>query len=182
MIARATGFGTTAATRGLVELLSGSLPRAIVFGGIAGTVDRSVQPGAVVALERAIYYDRDTRALRRPCTHTYASALDRSGYEEIFAPTRVLAGTITTGDSFLDRELFDALPRPWREVIERSCAVDMESAAWAETAQTYAVPWVGVRVVSDHILLGTRTRFGRACRLAGQQLTVLAAAAALLRL
>ena len=82
--------------------------------------------------------------------------------------TRVHLGEVATGDTFVDAVALDALPLRWRERIEASAAVDMESAAWAEAASPHGIPVTVVRIISDHVHTGERLPFRRACARIGE--------------
>jgi adenosylhomocysteine nucleosidase len=58
---------------------------------------------------------------------------------------RVLAGTMISGDAFIDASTVDAI----RTAFPGALSTDMESAALAHTSHLYGVPFLSVRGISD---------------------------------
>ncbi len=182
VVCLATGAGKTSAARGIALFLRRYRPARILAVGIAGSAAKHVDVGDVVVGRRAWYYDVDATAIGI----AYGTAVpggaehyDLHHSERDLACLRdvvsevgdlgatVRLGEVATGDTFVDAAALRALPCLWRERIEMSAAVDMESAAWAETASSYGISTTIIRMISDHVHTGTRLSFRRACTCIG---------------
>ena len=79
-------------------------------------------------------------------------ALQMNG-SEVCGKAVIHAGTIVTGDWFVDtKEKMNHI----LQLFPDAMAVDMESAAIAQTCYVYGVPFVSFRVISDIPLLDTQ--------------------------
>ena len=58
---------------------------------------------------------------------------------------RVLAGTMLSGDTFIDASTVEAIRASFPDAL----STDMESAALAHTCHLYGVPFLSVRGISD---------------------------------
>ena len=178
-----TGAGKTFAARGMGLFLARYRPVRILAVGIAGSAVRGVEVGDFVVGTGTRYYDVDATALGiaygtatprgAHSFELYHSERDVQNLREVVAEVSdrgatVHLGEIATGDTFVDRAVLRTLPPRWRERIETSPAVDMESAAWAETSSPYRIPTTVLRMISDHVYTGGRLPFRGACALLGE--------------
>ena len=130
------GIGKVNAALGAAELIRRFSPDCIVSTGVAGGTGEGLQVTDVVAGARVAYHDvwcGDGNCARR---------LSEAGGLE----SRIHCGLICTGDQFItDRAKLDAIRAAFPDVQ----AVDMESAAIAQTCYLYKVPFISFRIVSD---------------------------------
>ena len=151
------GIGKVNAAVGTAELIRRHRPQCIVSTGVAGGIDTALRVGDVVASSRLVYhdvycgsdgnsygqvqgmplyYEADPALLRR------ALGLNDDGGLE----GRIHGGLICTGDRFVeDAAGLAAIKGHFPEGL----AVDMESAAIAQTCYIYGVPFLSFRIVSD---------------------------------
>ena len=150
------GIGKVNAALGAAELIRRFSPDCIVSTGVAGGTGEGLQVTDVVAGARVAYHDvwcgdgnaygqvqglpavfeADARLL------ACARRLSEAGGLE----SHIHCGLICTGDQFItDRAKLDAIRAAFPDVQ----AVDMESAAIAQTCYLYKVPFISFRIVSD---------------------------------
>ena len=150
------GIGKVNAALGAAELIRRFSPDCIVSTGVAGGTGEGLQGTDVVAGARVAYHDvwcgdgnasgqvqglpavfeADPRLLACACRLSEAGGLE----------SRIHCGLICTGDQFItDRAKLDAIRAAFPDVQ----AVDMESAAIAQTCYLYKVPFISFRIVSD---------------------------------
>lgn len=149
------GIGKVNAAIGAAELIRREAPDCIISTGVAGGTGDDLQVMDVVAGARVVYHDvwcGDGNAYGQiqglpavfeahPALVDCARRLATSGTE-----SRVRCGLICTGDQFItDRERLDEIKGHFPEVQ----AVDMESAAIAQTCHLYGIPFISFRIVSD---------------------------------
>lgn len=126
----------------------------IIGVGVAGGIRRSLSIGDIVISQDAIQHDFSVEifgyekgtipglGIREFPAHPHliASALGHAQALELpAAPGRILSG---------DRFIVGSEGRSLREEFQGDC-VDMETAAWAQVAHMYGVPWVAIRSISD---------------------------------
>ena len=142
-----TGIGKVHAALKTAEVIRIHKPDLILNSGIAGGLDAQLNIGDVVVGENVCYHDvwcgtpnlkgqiqglplffqSDSKAL---------SVLD----------TSVHKGLIISGDQFIqDKEKLMSLKADFPEAL----AVDMESAAVAQTCHIYNTPFITIRLISD---------------------------------
>ena len=150
------GIGKVNAALGAAELIRRFAPDCIVSTGVAGGTGDGLQVTDVVAGARVVYHDvwcgegnaygqvqglpavfeADPRLL-----DAARRLAEKGGLEN-----RVHCGLICTGDQFItDRVKLDDIRAAFPDVQ----AVDMESAAIAQTCYLYKVPFISFRIVSD---------------------------------
>ena len=150
------GIGKVNAALGAAELIRRFSPDCIVSTGVAGGTGDGLQVTDVVAGARVVYHDvwcgegnaygqvqglpavfeADPRLL-----DAARRLAEKGGLEN-----RVHCGLICTGDQFItDRVKLDDIRAAFPDVQ----AVDMESAAIAQTCYLYKVPFISFRIVSD---------------------------------
>jgi adenosylhomocysteine nucleosidase len=156
----------------------------IVFTGVAGGLDPQLHIGDVVIPDRVIQHDagviEDERLRRYQAGHVpFINPTRRLGYPvdpvlidhvkrrlQTFTlsqlsragggrdqPPRIAYGTILSGDQYLHCEVT-------RERLHRdlgALAIDMESGALAQVCESFGIPWLVIRALSD--LAGRDSRF-----------------------
>lgn len=158
--------------------------RAIAFSGVAGGLDPNLQIGDVVIADRTIQHDAgviEDAALQtyqaghvpfiNPTTE-FGYAADPAllgrvrGHLDGFTlaplsrnagggdrPPRIAYGTVLTGDQYLHC----ALTRDRLHADLGGHAVEMEGAAVSQVCESFGIPWLIVRSLSD--LAGAQSRF-----------------------
>lgn len=149
------GIGKVNAAVGAAELVRFFAPDCIVSTGVAGGIDASLRVMDVVAGEHTVYHDvwcgegnaygqvqgMPTMFAAHPVLLSHALSMDTPEGE-----SRVHGGLICTGDRFItDRPSLDAI----KARFPQGLAVDMESAAIAQTCYLYGVPFLSFRIISD---------------------------------
>ena len=151
------GIGKVNAAVGAAELIRRYRPACIISTGVAGGIDTCLQVADVVASSRLVYhdvycgndgteygqiqgmplfYEADVRLLR------HAVGLNQS----VSLENRIHGGLICTGDRFVENdEELAAIKRHFPQGM----AVDMESAAIAQTCYIYGTPFLSFRIISD---------------------------------
>jgi nucleoside phosphorylase len=174
-----TGPGTVAAAVGMAALLHRVHPAVILCGGIAGSLKADLPAGAVTIARSCRYWDRDATSeglplgvIRPGGRELFVCSADGSPGERIAEMMAVPLVRIATGDSVVTAELLKQLPPAWRHCLTRDAdLVDMESAAWVETAGHFGHDPVVCRTVFDMVLTGERAlSFRDGCGLAATAL------------
>lgn len=153
------GIGKVSAAVGASELLRRFHPDCIISTGVAGGIDPCLKVTDVVASERLVYHDvwcgdgneygqvQGFPLVYEGCPSLLKHALSLN--EANHAPgieSRIHGGLICTGDQFItSRTELDAIKRRFPDGL----AVDMESAAMAQTCYLYGVPFLSFRIISD---------------------------------
>lgn len=156
IVLRQCGIGKVNAAVGTAELIRSFSPDAIVSTGVAGGIDASLDVMDVVVSSSIVYHDvwcgmgcehgqvQGMPAVFAAAEPLYGVALllnDDPGNR-----TRIHAGLICTGDQFItSRSELDTI----KSNFPQGLAVDMESAAIAQTCHIYGVPFVSFRIISD---------------------------------
>ena len=149
------GIGKVNAAVGATELIRRFAPDCIVSTGVAGGIDACLKVTDVVASDSLAYHDvwcgdgneygqvQGLPAVYKGCVPLleHALSLNKTGLE-----SRIHSGLICTGDRFItNRTELDAIKR----CFPAGLAVDMESAAIAQTCYLYGVPFLSFRIISD---------------------------------
>ena len=131
-------------------------PEQLIGIGVAGAVDPKLKIGDVIISNSSIQYDVDARTFGyklgevprigtvdfKADEHLYSTALEVA--TKMNLDNKVYVGQIMSGDCFVSgnkgAEIYNTF---------KGQCVDMESAAWAQVAFTYKVPWVILRSMSD---------------------------------
>ena len=123
--------------------------------GVAGGIDACLKVTDVVASDSLVYHDvwcgdgneygqvQGLPAVYKGCAPLleHALSLNKTGLE-----SRIHRGLICTGDRFItNRTELDAIKRRFPAGL----AVDMESAAIAQTCYLYDIPFLSFRIISD---------------------------------
>ncbi|MBO5920891.1 MAG: 5'-methylthioadenosine/adenosylhomocysteine nucleosidase [Bacteroidaceae bacterium] len=156
IILRQCGIGKVNAAVGTAELIRSFAPDAIVSTGVAGGIDTSLDVMDVVVSSSIVYHDvwcgmgceygqiQGMPAVFAADEKLCGVAESLNGDPENI--TRIHAGLICTGDQFItSRDELDKI----KSNFPAGLAVDMESAAIAQTCHIYGVPFVSFRIISD---------------------------------
>jgi adenosylhomocysteine nucleosidase len=164
------GIGKTNAASAATAIVERHAPAALVLSGVAGGVREDLDVGDIVVARRVVDtdYGRETGRTRiayQPGTLPIPSVTPDAGYDmppELVrsveaalhdidadaptdAPSRVIFGTIASGDVFVSSTRYrDELANRWS-----ADAVEMEGAAICGVAERYDLPWLIVRALSD---------------------------------
>lgn len=162
-----TGIGKVNAAVAATQLCERASPSLLIFTGVAGGLDPSLDIGDVVIGESLIQHDAGV--LGDNGIETY-----QAGHIPFFNPTdefgfrpsdrllrdvrrivddapvgfiggRVTFGTILTGDQFLESAV--QRERLWQRFSAQ--AIEMEGAAVAQVAQRYGIDHLAIRTLSD---------------------------------
>ncbi|WP_233549554.1 5'-methylthioadenosine/S-adenosylhomocysteine nucleosidase [Cellulomonas rhizosphaerae] len=147
-----SGIGLVNAASAASVALGSSSARVLISAGSAGGLGVGIRVGDVVVGSSYVLADADARAFGyalgqvpgMPASYPADPALAAAAT----APRedlRVHAGLTISGDSFIDAERVARV----REAYPGALATDMESAALAQTAHLFGVPFVSVRGISD---------------------------------
>ena len=156
IILRQCGIGKVNAAVGTAELIRSFAPDAIVSTGVAGGIDTSLDVMDVVVSSSIVYHDvwcgmgcEYGQIQGMPAVFPANEELCRVAENLNGNPenkTRIHAGLICTGDQFItSRDELDKI----KSNFPAGLAVDMESAAIAQTCHIYGVPFVSFRIISD---------------------------------
>ncbi len=141
------GIGKVNAALGTVDMIDRFHPDMVINTGVAGGVERT-SVGDVVIASQVAYHDVWCGPGTEPgeaagCPRFFACGVDAAGYA---ATLGVKYGLVASGDIFVSH------PEDVQRILQmypRAVAVDMESAAIAQTCYIRSVPMVCIRVVSD---------------------------------
>ena len=149
------GIGKVNAAIGCGELIRRFAPQVVISTGVAGGIDSTLQVTDVVVSRQVAYHDvwcgegnEYGQVQGLPARYEghlplveHALRLNQSGAE-----SRIRAGLICTGDQFItDRAELESIKQRFPEGL----AVDMESAAIAQTCYLYETPFLSIRIISD---------------------------------
>ena len=146
------GIGKVNAAIGAVELISGYAPQCVVSTGVAGGIGAGISVMDVVAATRTAYHDvwcGDGNAMGQvqglPLYYEAHPVLAACA-ERLSGEWPVRMGLICTGDRFVTAsEEMASIHAAFPEAQ----AVDMESAAIAQTCYLKGVPFISFRIISD---------------------------------
>ena len=151
------GIGKVNAAVGAAELIRRHRPDCIISTGVAGGIDTVLRVGDVVASDRLVYHDvycgndgtQYGQIQGMPLYYEADSSLLRHALDlnnSASLESRIHGGLICTGDRFV--EAADELATI-KGHFPQGLAVDMESAAIAQTCYIYGVPFLSFRIISD---------------------------------
>lgn len=164
------GMGKVAAGAAAQMLICEYHPDALIFSGIAGSLNPLLEIGDIVVGGSLVYLETNNDIIAEcdPFLHTYASddrlsalacqVLDEQGYRRVpslaqmgetaadnGAGRRYVLGTIATSDRFnTDPDVLDHTRRVWHGDCE-----EMEGAAAAHVCAKNRVPFLAVRAMSN---------------------------------
>ena len=147
------GIGKVNAAVGVSELIRRYNPDLVVSTGCAGGGCTDIEVMDVVVSTELAYHDvycgeaigKTVYGQVQGMPARYKSPFDIVEIAKSVSP-RVHAGLIVTGDWFVDSR------EKMREIVghfPEAAAVDMESAAIAQTCHIYGIPFISFRVISD---------------------------------
>lgn len=151
------GIAKVNAALGAQAVINRYHPDCILSTGVAGGIDSSLRVGDVVVSNKVVHHDvwcgdgnekGQVQGLPTyfPVSETllrHALNLNNTHHED---KTRIVPGLICTGEQFVsDRQQLAQIKRDFPEGM----AVDMESAAIAQTCYIYGVPFLSFRIISD---------------------------------
>ena len=147
------GIGKVNAAIGTSEMIRRYNPDLLVSTGCAGGGRTDMEVMDIVASTELAYHDvycgeamgKTVYGQVQGMPARYASPADLVEKAKAVSP-RVHAGLIVTGDWFVDSK------EKMREIVSHfpeAAAVDMESAAIAQTCHIYGIPFISFRVISD---------------------------------
>ena len=141
------GIGKVNAAVGTTTLIRRYAPDCIVSTGCAGGIDASLHVMDVVVSTETAYHD----VLIPGCEMGQIQGLparfrSEEQLTEAASGERIFPGLIVSGDQFIsDRRQLDTIKAQFPEAL----AVDMESAAIAQTCYLLQTPFVSFRILSD---------------------------------
>jgi adenosylhomocysteine nucleosidase len=147
------GIGLVNSATAAAVAISATSTRVVISAGSAGGVGEHVRVGDVVVGSTYLYSGADARAFGYSLgqvpgmPESYASdqdLLDAAVGADV-PDLRVLAGTMISGDAFIDASTVDAI----RAAFPGALSTDMESTALAHASHLYGVPFLSVRGISD---------------------------------
>ena len=147
------GIGKVNAAIGASEMIRRYNPDLLVSTGCAGGGRTDMEVMDIVASTELAYHDvycgeamgKTIYGQVQGMPARYSSPSDLVEKAKSVSP-RVHAGLIVTGDWFVDSK------EKMREIVSHfpeAAAVDMESAAIAQTCHIYGIPFISFRVISD---------------------------------
>ena len=147
------GIGKVNAAIGASEMIRRYNPELLVSTGCAGCGRTEMEVMDIVASTELAYHDvycgeamgKTVYGQVQGMPARYSSPSDLVEKAKSVSP-RVHAGLIVTGDWFVDSK------EKMREIVSHfpeAAAVDMESAAIAQTCHIYGIPFISFRVISD---------------------------------
>ncbi len=159
-----SGWGKVSAARAITRILAGiNKIDLIIFTGVAGAANKSLNQWDIVIANEVIQHDMDARPIFEkyvlpPLKKAKLKSDDlfknwifnsltrsvRNGYLARFG--NIKKGLIATGDSFISDE---RVIKRIKNEIPNLEAFEMEGGAVAQVAEQEGVPWVIVRVISD---------------------------------
>ena len=153
LVLRQCGIGKVNAAIGASEMIRRYNPDLLVSTGCAGGGRTDMEVMDIVASTELAYHDvycgeamgKTVYGQVQGMPARYSSPSDLVEKAKSVSP-RVHAGLIVTGDWFVDSK------EKMREIVSHfpeAAAVDMESAAIAQTCHIYGIPFISFRVISD---------------------------------
>jgi adenosylhomocysteine nucleosidase len=145
------GIGKVNAAVGTAELIRSHQPDCIISTGAAGGIDQQLAVIDVVVSSRCVHHDFDLtlgyeRGEIQGLPRFFESDPKLVAAAESLKEPAIHVGLICTGDQFVtDRTALNII----KQYFPDGLAVDMESAAIAQTCHIYKVPFVSFRIVSD---------------------------------
>lgn len=172
----AARIGKVAAAEATTHLLVEYGVDLVIFVGVAGALDASLNVGDVVVAESLMQHDVDCRpcgalyelpllhitrlesdpllcrlaegAVQQFMTHHLHKKMDASVLQtfKITAP-KVVQGLVLTGDQVISQ---DEQKQRLKESLPEALCVEMEGASVAQVCYEYGVPFVVIRTISDY--------------------------------
>lgn len=146
------GIGKVCAALGTAEMIKNFAPAEIINTGIAGGIDTKTKVMDMVAGSEVVYHDvwcgdgnEYGQVQEFPARYKADEKLLKLALS-VGAGINIYGGLICSGDKFItDKEELRQIKGKFAEGL----AVDMESAAIAQTCHIYNVPFLSLRIISD---------------------------------
>lgn len=156
-------WGKVAAASTAAQLILRERPQAVVFTGIAGSLDDGLAQGDLVVARHLYHHDLDASPFYAPTvvpllghaalptdatlTAGLLAAAERWRDEDPDrAPRRIVHADVATGDQVIgSTEARDAV----RHRVPSAACVEMEGAAVAQVCQEFGLPFACLRAISD---------------------------------
>lgn len=146
------GIGKVNAALWTSDMISAFSPDAVISTGVAGGASTALSVQEVVVATESCYHDaycgsdQEYGQIAGMPARFASDATLLAKASAISCGTKITPGLIVTGDWFVDsrdkmRAIIDRFPE--------AMAVDMESAAIAQTCLAFGVPFVSFRIISD---------------------------------
>lgn len=145
-----SGIGKVNAAVRVADVIRSERPDFVINSGVAGGIGDGMRPGDVVVGVRTCYHDvwcgEGEWGQVQGLPLYYNADAELLDLAKTVASERIRFGLIATGDQFVsDVEQLRGI----RSRFPDAQAVDMESAAIAQTCHLYSTPFMSIRVVSD---------------------------------
>lgn len=147
------GIGKVNAAVGATELISNFHPECIISSGCAGGIDNTLKVMDVVVSKNARYHDAYTgfEGEGADIEQTFLAddyLVNKADELSKTSASHIHLGQICTGDQFItDKVKLESI----KQANPEGLAVDMESAAIAQTCKILSVPFISFRIISDTI-------------------------------
>lgn len=151
IVLQACGIGKVNAAVGTSALIHQYQPDCIISTGVAGGIDQQLKVMDVVVSDRLVHHDFNLnlgyeRGEIQGLTRFFPADPHLVEKARHLNTSSVHIGLICTGDQFItSRTELDEIKRHFPDGL----AVDMESAAIAQTCYLYDKPFVSFRIISD---------------------------------
>lgn len=151
IVLQACGIGKVNAAVGTSALIQQYQPDYIISTGVAGGIDQQLKVMDVVVSDRLVHHDFNLnlgyeRGEIQGLTRFFLADAHLVEKARQLNTSFVHIGLICTGDQFItSRTELDEIKRHFPDGL----AVDMESAAIAQTCYLYDKPFVSFRIISD---------------------------------
>jgi adenosylhomocysteine nucleosidase len=165
-------WGKVAAAATAAHLIARLQPTQVIFTGIAGALDPTLQVGDLVVARDLYQHDLDaspffaptvvplldrsamptdavlSQALLRAAQQWHAAAQASAAADRTAAdlPRRIVHGDIATGDQVIGTAVAREIVR---RRVPRAVCVEMEGAAVAQVCHEFGVPFACLRLISD---------------------------------
>lgn len=146
------GIGKVCAALGAAEMIKNFSPSEIINTGIAGGIDNKTQIMDMIAGREVVYHDvwcGEGNAYGQVQEFPARYPADKRLLEcalSVDAGVNLYDGLICSGDKFISDK---SELRQIKEKFPEGLAVDMESAAIAQTCHVYGIPFLALRLISD---------------------------------
>ena len=159
-----SGWGKVSAARAITRIIAGKNKiDLIVFTGVAGAANKSLNQWDIVIANEVIQHDMDARPIFEkfvlpPLNKAklesnnffknwiYSSLTKGIKNGNLTRFGNIRKGLIATGDSFISEE---SVIKSLKNELPNLEAIEMEGGAVAQVAEQEGIPWVIVRVISD---------------------------------
>ena len=144
------GIGKVNAALGVVELIRYYSPKYIINTGVAGGVGTNIHQGDIVVALQCCYHDvwcgSGSYGQVQDFPLYYSSNNNLLDIIRNIDNDKIKVGLICTGDQFISDVYKVQLIRNY---FPDALAVDMESAACAQTCFVFNTPFISIRIISD---------------------------------